>query len=318
MKPDLKDLMLLRELEADARAGLSELGHRARLSKGAVAQRVSRLEKAGLIQGYYAFIDASALGYTSVRAYLKFSGSSPKIERSILGMLAADPRVWWLGKIQGAWDLGFVMWVRSLAEFREFWLSFAGEYRRFIGKYQISPYLKFRVYPLDYLVTTEHMLRRKCAIAGEGKETEIDETDRKILRALSSNARAPLVEIAKKCGVSPVVVKYRVSQLQKKGVIKGFRAAVDTPALGYSLYKVDFSIDDVAELAGLRSFLEGFPNLVYMDETVGIDLEVEFHLQNQMELEELLGKVKARFHSAIKEYDYLVYSEVLKYSRFPG
>src|SRR5689334_22444213 len=54
---------LLRELEADARLSNAELARRVNLSAPAVADRVRRLEQAGVITGYRAVIDPRALGY---------------------------------------------------------------------------------------------------------------------------------------------------------------------------------------------------------------------------------------------------------------
>jgi Lrp/AsnC family transcriptional regulator, leucine-responsive regulatory protein len=54
---------LLAELQEDARLSLAELGRRVRLSSPAVAERLARLESAGVIRGYRADIDPRALGY---------------------------------------------------------------------------------------------------------------------------------------------------------------------------------------------------------------------------------------------------------------
>jgi Lrp/AsnC family leucine-responsive transcriptional regulator len=54
---------LLAELQADARLSLAELGRRVGLSSPAVAERIGRLEQAGVITGYRATIDPRALGF---------------------------------------------------------------------------------------------------------------------------------------------------------------------------------------------------------------------------------------------------------------
>jgi Lrp/AsnC family leucine-responsive transcriptional regulator len=55
---------LIEELQADARVSLAELGRRVGLSAPAVAERIARLEEAGVITGYHAAVDPRALGYT--------------------------------------------------------------------------------------------------------------------------------------------------------------------------------------------------------------------------------------------------------------
>ncbi len=54
---------LLVQLQGDARLSLAELGRRVGLSPPAVAERLQRLERDGVIRGYRAEIDPAALGY---------------------------------------------------------------------------------------------------------------------------------------------------------------------------------------------------------------------------------------------------------------
>jgi Lrp/AsnC family leucine-responsive transcriptional regulator len=51
---DARDWQLLELLQKDARAGYAELGRRVGLSAPAAAERVKRLEDAGVIRGYRA------------------------------------------------------------------------------------------------------------------------------------------------------------------------------------------------------------------------------------------------------------------------
>ena len=54
---------LILALQEDARLSLAELGRRVGLSAPAVAERLARLEQAGVIRGYHADIDPRAVGY---------------------------------------------------------------------------------------------------------------------------------------------------------------------------------------------------------------------------------------------------------------
>jgi Lrp/AsnC family transcriptional regulator, leucine-responsive regulatory protein len=60
---DQTDRRILGELAADGRVSFAELGRRVNLSAPAVAERVQRLERAGVIVGYRAQLDPRALGY---------------------------------------------------------------------------------------------------------------------------------------------------------------------------------------------------------------------------------------------------------------
>ena len=59
---DETNLLLLSELQLDARLSLAELGRRVGLSSPAVAERIARLEQEQVIRGYHAELDPRALG----------------------------------------------------------------------------------------------------------------------------------------------------------------------------------------------------------------------------------------------------------------
>jgi len=60
---DSVDWQIIEELQSDGRLSFKELGRRINLSPPAVAERVRRLEEAGVITGYRAQIDPRRAGY---------------------------------------------------------------------------------------------------------------------------------------------------------------------------------------------------------------------------------------------------------------
>jgi Lrp/AsnC family leucine-responsive transcriptional regulator len=64
--PDATDWQLLKLLQDNARLSFSELGRQVGLSSPAVAERMRKLEEAGIITGYHAEIDVAKVGYSIV------------------------------------------------------------------------------------------------------------------------------------------------------------------------------------------------------------------------------------------------------------
>lgn len=60
----------------------------------------------------------------------------------------------------------------------------------------------------------------------------LDQIDRKILRELASAGRISNIELADRVGLSPSACLRRVQELERSGVIKGYRAVVDPAKLG--------------------------------------------------------------------------------------
>lgn len=67
---DRTDRAILAALQQDGRRSMAELARDVRMSASAVAERVRRLEDAGVIRGYRADVDPEALGY-AVLAHLR-------------------------------------------------------------------------------------------------------------------------------------------------------------------------------------------------------------------------------------------------------
>jgi Lrp/AsnC family leucine-responsive transcriptional regulator len=74
------NLRILGELRADGRIGLAELGRRIGLSAPAVSERIHRLERAGVIEGYHAHLDPASLGFP-VSAVVRIRPSPGQLQR---------------------------------------------------------------------------------------------------------------------------------------------------------------------------------------------------------------------------------------------
>jgi Lrp/AsnC family leucine-responsive transcriptional regulator len=113
-KLDETDRKIIGELSADGRLPLAELGRRISLSSPAVAERVHRLERDGVITGYRAVIDPRALGYqlTAIVRIKPAPGLLPKIPE-----LADEiPEVGECHRITGEDCFYLTLYLRSIDE----------------------------------------------------------------------------------------------------------------------------------------------------------------------------------------------------------
>lgn len=65
--------------------------------------------------------------------------------------------------------------------------------------------------------------------------TDIDQFDRRILCELQADGRISNVDLAARVGLSPSATLRRVQELERRGVIRGYRAVLDQAALGIGL-----------------------------------------------------------------------------------
>ncbi len=74
---------------------------------------------------------------------------------------------------------------------------------------------------------------------------KLDTTDNKILAELDKNCRIPNSVLAKKVNKSREAVKYRIQQLQNKGVIQKFITSINPNKLGYYMFKVYLKLENI-------------------------------------------------------------------------
>lgn len=63
----------------------------------------------------------------------------------------------------------------------------------------------------------------------------LDDTDRRILRQMQADPDLPLSDLAVLANVTPATLSRRLERMRESGVIKGKRAEVHWPALGYAV-----------------------------------------------------------------------------------
>ena len=76
---------------------------------------------------------------------------------------------------------------------------------------------------------------------------KLDKIDRRILAELDKNCRVSNIQLGKKVNRSREAVKYRIQQLQKKGIITGFITSINPNKLGYYMFKAYLKLENIPE-----------------------------------------------------------------------
>ena len=100
---------ILSALQENARIPLSRIGEKVGLSAPAVAERVKKLEEAGVITGYHARIDPAAMG-RSVSAFIHLT-TDARHYPAVKSLAAEMPQISACHHISG--DASFILHVRA-------------------------------------------------------------------------------------------------------------------------------------------------------------------------------------------------------------
>ena len=114
---DDTDRRLLSELQQDARLTLAELGRRVGLSSPAVAERLARLERDGVILGYHAVLNPRALGL-ALTAVVRVRPAPRQIQQ-VAQLAQATPEVVECRRVTGEDCYVMTAHVRSVEHLEE-------------------------------------------------------------------------------------------------------------------------------------------------------------------------------------------------------
>jgi len=113
----------------------------------------------------------------------------------------------------------------------------------------------------------------------------LDETDVKILRALTADARLSSRQIAKQCGVSIGTALSRIRKMEAEGVIRGYSALLDQEKLGYELTVVTEITVSKGRLLEMENEIARLPNVCCVYDLTGLaDAAIIAKFKNREEL----------------------------------
>jgi len=110
-KDNIIDRSILRLLQQDCRVPLDVLAKKIGVPKSTLHYRIKRLEKEGVIGGYYAKVDPLKLGYDYVAVVLVKARYGPNYHEKLGKKIAKISGVWGVYYVLGEYD--FIVLIRA-------------------------------------------------------------------------------------------------------------------------------------------------------------------------------------------------------------
>ena len=150
----------------------------------------------------------------------------------------------------------------------------------------------------------------------------INETDRRILRELQSNARRSNKALAEAAGVSPSTALGHVRALEQRGIIRGYHAEVDDRALGRTVQAIVSVRLQPKNPEAVQRFIEQMWSL---EETVAVtvvtgayDVMVHVSVPDVEALADIVLRRVASAENVVDEQTSLVFDHRRKYITHPA
>lgn len=309
---DKTDQKILYKLEENCRYSVSYIARSLRLSKDVVRYRLDKMEKEQFLRGYRTVLDMGKLGYQYYRLLLQNSYLHSEQEKEWITWIKKQPELVWVAGSDGEWNSIITIRVRSLKELQKFMDHLLVNYGRFLYKKEIMSFSQIHMINKKYLAKKPHY-EYQLTYDFFSKKVPIDETDEKILAILTKNARIKLTEISSLINLSPESIARRIRNLQKTGVIVGFRLQLDYTKLGLQNFEISLSVRSPDERKKIIAYYLSHPDCYTIMEFLGrYDLQISFLLRNQAEFRYVLGDMRNRFSQDIVElYPIVIFQEFI-------
>jgi len=239
---DSLDRKILAELDVHGRISVSDLARAVRHGRDIVAYRVQRLEADGILRGAEPVLDPGALGLGLYKTYVSFAQADRALKR-VHSRVRAHPQVYCTAHAQGRWDLVFNTAAISPLQYGEIRTELLGSESGAVRELGFATFLRMTYFHRKYLGSRA---RSWTTMTAPGR-IELDAVDRRILAAVTKDARRSDAELAAEAQVTPIVVRYRMAKLERSRVILGYRARFDRSAFGLFAFKVHIALHDFSE-----------------------------------------------------------------------
>jgi Lrp/AsnC family transcriptional regulator for asnA, asnC and gidA len=134
VKTDDMDFQILEILAKDARIPTVEIAKRIRSTVDTIKNRIKRLKKLDVIQGYRVSIDYAKMGYQFYKVNINLNDYRDR--GKIIRFIRLDPHLIMIDKSIGYFDLELDFWVKNLNEFHEIMdkitVAFPGSIKNYI------------------------------------------------------------------------------------------------------------------------------------------------------------------------------------------
>ncbi|OIO23769.1 hypothetical protein AUJ65_03020 [Candidatus Micrarchaeota archaeon CG1_02_51_15] len=309
-KLDLKDRKILFELDKDSRAGLGEIARKVRLSKEVVFHRINRLVSEKVILKFHTVPASYRFGLMAYKVYLRLGNISRRDYGRLINYLKGNDAIFWIGVCKGRWDMMFGIWAKTIEEFFIIHDQVLDKFSKYIHDKELSisrENLQYnrRWFYHDTLNPVEFNF-------GETQgRIALDEKNQRILDIMADSSRVKLVDIAEQLGVSPKVVAYRIREMEKREIIKGYKVLLNPSRMGFCTCKafVFFKNIDREKKKHFIEYCKRLPNLINIVITFAPwDMELMFETKTYEEYFGIMDGVKEKFNDIIKIYDSVLIS----------
>ncbi|MBI5002388.1 Lrp/AsnC family transcriptional regulator [Candidatus Woesearchaeota archaeon] len=306
---DILDKKIITLLDSDARQSASEIGKQLSVAKETVNFRIKRLLQANVIKGFYPLLDTSKLHRFFFKIFIKFKEMPPERRKEILDFCASYPKMSQVLLLEGKYDVQLFFFAEENKELLFFMEALNKVCGIEIREKQVLIVDTIYRFPLQFLIESKD--ETMYAVQTKKEKYVVDEITWNVLRELSKNARAQLLDIAKSLQISPQVAQYHLRKAIKEKLLISSHVAINYEKLHVQHYHVTFQLNDLSVLKKIIEFFRSSKKSIFATTMIGCyDGSAEVLVENNEELRKMIDELLTLFSEKITTLDvFLIYKE---------
>lgn len=295
-----KDLLLLQELDKNARQSYSQLAKKTKINKETTKYRIQRLQEKNILKGFW-LIPTPNLGFILHKILIK--NTSLGNTEALIKFLQ-QKAVSWFAETEGSKDFAITTLTNDMVEFKEFYIEFQKKFGKYFGQKELILCTKILEMNEKYLYE-KGQLTYSLDLPLFQKTIQLDETDQKIIQELSNDGRMSLVEISKKTNKTPEAVAKRYKNLEKQGIIKKIKPRINFQKLGLNYYHLILEVKDANDIEQIINYYKAHYACISLMTYIGnYDLHLEF-ITKKESLNEILEDLRNKFGEKLNKHELL-------------
>lgn len=300
-----KDKQILKSLDRNSRQSIAQIAKKSHINKETVNYTIKKLEKEGIIQGYFSLVNYFKLGANIFKLLVRYKNIGEKGELKMTDWLVKRKETIWVGKTEGQWDMIITIKENAVENIYKFLEDFNEHFSKNIQDKQL-----LISYELNWL-NEKHLYENtkeyyKMTTNQFDKKEKTDKIDNIIIKELEENARTPLIEISKKTKLTAEAVAKRIKNLFKKRIIVRNKVRLNFEKLDKGYHHLFISLKDFSKIKEITDYYENSNKCTFFMLYHGhYDLHLELISESQKDFREIITDFREKFGNIIADYQQL-------------
>lgn len=319
---DRFDQRLLAELDMDSRQQVTRLAKKLKTSPQRMHYRLKSLFERGIIDSCIPMIDYKAAGYTMYTTYYTLRDISPRMLGRMITQLKHDSHTCIIQQCEGKWDLAVGVLAKDPADVNDYLLELRSRFGRFQLDRTTLTQMDAHYLGRRYLLPEEEQewMTKDTVTGKRTARIDLSEEDENILHSMAGNARISTLELVEKTGLSIDSIRYRLRQLERKGMIMRYVLILDFEHYPCQFFRTFISFQKYSEdlYEKMWEYLKNHPNVTRTTLTFGrYDLVIDTEMFSSQENRQFMLELRDKFADLISHYDTLKVLKAVKVRYYP-